>query len=221
MKVVFGKRAAAAAAPTPDADSVTRAIPKSLWEDSAVGDFLRSLGASPDGPTNVVQSQSDVQAQADHLAELSKQFVARWNARLPREVAPWAMVPYACWQGEHADFLLADLEMFPMDAWNTLLLPIDEEGALALELPRHPGVADAQHLANANSLVGELREEFARHHREASDNAASGDFSAIEGFDEVREHTRDNLKGMARGLAARIVGEAAVLRSRQMFFAEK
>ena len=62
------KRSAIPPHPGPDADGVTRAMPKEMW-DGPHGDFLREIGVTPDDPSNVMPTQQSVQAKADKLIE--------------------------------------------------------------------------------------------------------------------------------------------------------
>jgi hypothetical protein len=164
-----------------------------------------------------VTEQQDAQAMADKLARELDTFVANVNRTLPRKVVPWAMLPYACWQGPNADLLLK-LGMFPMGQHNTLLLAEDEAGAMVLDIPKHPRVIDGSLITSANKVLGELRESYTAQHLAAGEQAGSGDWSGMNGFSAVRDKTREIAINIGLYLASQQFGKDGVLKSRQMFF---
>ncbi|MEM1045420.1 MAG: hypothetical protein AAGL24_04690 [Pseudomonadota bacterium] len=225
----FGRRNANAHAVVPphpgsDPDGVTRVIPKDMWNrDDPTGAFLRTMsekfGLSPDGPSNVVPTQDQVQARFDQLKASQEKFIANVNAQLPGEttIMPWTLIPWAVWNEHHTNFLLITCELYPVGPWNIMLLPADERSALVLELPRHPGVYPDGLMEGALQIVGELHEEFRTAHATTAAEAMKGNTACFGEFEERRKMTVAKVCGLAHFLGTKTFGEDAMSRHEKLF----
>lgn len=203
--------------PGPDDDGVSRIIPKAMFTGK-MGAFLKKVGQSADDPSNLVLTQELLDARIDRRREQQDHFLKSWNAKLPTgcEVIPWAMIPWSLWKGPHADFMFKN-DLFPMDAWNTMLLPADERSALILNLPRHPRAAPkALEDAAANYLGDITRKVFEAHAKTVDDMSKTGssDFGA---FSDVVEKAKRDIVVVANYLAAKMFGRPAYDRHLAMF----
>jgi len=210
------KRSAVPPHPGPDADGVTRVMPKEIW-DGPHGDFLREIGVSPDDASNVMPTQQSVQAKADKLIGDQTEFLTRINGSLREKVVPWAMIPWSIWQQSHADFLLVGLDFYPVHPFNTLLLPETERGELAYGLPRHLGSIPAGLEEAANRLIGNIRDEFEKSHNEVTTQVQNGDLDALKKVDEFRGRAFAQLCVVAHQLGKTTYGEEAFERHKQVW----
>lgn len=204
--------------PGPDADGVSRVIPKEIF-DGEMGDFLRQCGMSPDDPSNMMATPELMQARADAAKAAQDKLVAAANAQLPSgtTVIPWALIPWSVWGREPARFLMVTCEMFPATHWNTMLLPTDEQSAAILGLPRHPqsaidGIEDA-----SVRLLGELEAEFQADHRKVGEGLARGDTSVLAGVESTRNKYKGQVVGLAHYLGSAVFGDAAWKRHDELF----
>jgi len=203
--------------PGVDADGVLRAIPKALW-NGANGDFLRQLGVSPDDENNIVPTQQGIDAEFGRRRVALDAFIARVNesAGGTYSVTPWAMLPWSVWNGEHAEFLLMQ-NMYPVDLWNTMLMPSDERSAAVLGLPKHLfGVPDGLD-ASAVRLIGEIRGELALVHAKVSETLARGDTSMLSPYNDAVEKARRDVRGVAHVLGSAVYGEPNYFKHREVF----
>lgn len=204
--------------PGPDADGVSRIIPKEIF-DGKMGDLLRQCGMSPDDPSNMMATPELMQARADAVKATQDKLVAAANAQLPSgtTVIPWALIPWSVWGREPARFLMVTCEFFPASHWNTMLLPADEHSALVLGLPQHPraaaeGVEDA-----AVRLLGELEEEFMVAHNKVGEGLARGDTSVLDGVMDTRNAFTGQVVGLAHYLGSAVFGEPVWKRHDEVF----
>ena len=215
-----GKRQAAKLPPHPgpDADGVSRVIPKNVW-DGPQGDFLREIGASPDDPHNLMPTQELIQARFDRKREEQEAFLAEVNEQMPEgvSVVPWAMIPWSIWSQQHAPFLLVVCELYPVGPWNTLLLPADEHSSLILNLPQHlrgspPGLEDA-----ANRVIGEIHEKLNEVHARTADALAEGTLSSMDEHAAAVKQASASVTGLAHALGAQTYGDEAYARHNEVF----
>ncbi len=210
------KRSVILSHPGPDADGVTRAMPKEIW-DGPHGDFLRQIGVSPDDVSNVMPTQQSVQAKADKLIGDQTEFLTRINGSLHEKIVPWAMLPWSIWQQSHSDFLLVALDFYPVHPFNTLLLPETERGELAYGLPKHLGSIPAGLEDAANRLIGNIRDEFEKSHNEVTTQAQNGGLDALKKVDEFRGRAFAQLCVVAHQLGKTTYGAEAFERHKQIW----
>jgi hypothetical protein len=213
-----GEAAAVPAHPRPDDDGVSRANPGAL-RDRPPGDVLRTIGASPDDPTNIMPTPESVQAHIEEMRTQREEFLAAINSEMPNSVTlvPWAMLPGKIWSGPHGNFLAVGCGMYPVGPWNTMLLPDDDEGARFLKLPKHLGGFPPDLEAAINDLIGDLRENFAAVHEHTGAAMARADAAALDEFEAARNEARAKLGGLARIMGVTVYGEDACERHRELF----
>lgn len=210
------KRSAIPPHPGPDADGVTRAMPKEMW-DGPHGDFLREIGVSPDDASNVMPTQQSVQAKADKLIEDQKQFLARINGSLGEKLVPWAMIPWSIWQQSHAHFLMVALDFYPVHPFNTLLLPETERGKLAYGLPRHLGSIPAGLEDAANSMIGGIRKNFEQSHNDVTTQLQNGNLDVLKKVDDYKGRAFARVCIVAHELGKTTYGAEAFERHKQVW----
>ena len=194
--------------PTPDADGVTRLIPKEIW-DGPQGNFLRNIGMTPDDPSNLAPTPHLMQARADAAKADQDRFLTRVNAGLPEgvSVVPWAMIPWTCWQGPSAAFLMIVCEYFPAQQWNTFLLAENERSAFVLQLPLHPGVYPAGLESGANENLAAFHAEFSKAHDGVDKRMQAGDIEALEDHRKAARMAQGKVVAMANAFASIAFGE--------------
>lgn len=211
------KAAAVPPHPGPDADGVSRVIPKEIW-DGPQGDFLREIGASPDDASNLMPTPESVQARFAEMRKRQDVFMADINKEMPKSVnlIPWAMIPWSVWQGPHADFLLIN-DLYAVGPWNMMLLPDDDKGAWVLKLPKHLGGIPEGLVGASNDLIGQVREKLDKAHAETGAAMARGDSSALDSYNEAKDDAIRSVQGIARFLSAKTYGDEAYERHKELF----
>ena len=164
-----------------------------------------------------------LQTRIDLAREAEQKYVAEINDKLTKQglthcdVRPWAMIPYACWQGPHAQFLINTLELIPMGPWNNLLLPIDPRGAVILSMKPHPMAVDPAQTTLADLMINSVAAGLSAEQAKFSAAAQGGDPAAAVGFSDALISARARLVSLAPALAAQVLGEPTVRRSIGMF----
>jgi hypothetical protein len=129
---------------TPDADGVTRILPKGLWDHPKVGDFLRQMGMHPDDQRNRIPTAED------HIARFarSREALMHRHDAFNRENAakyghcnarPMLIIASEIWDGPHGAFLYGQLDLCGYDDWNVLMCAGDQETIDRCGLVVHPG----------------------------------------------------------------------------------
>jgi hypothetical protein len=203
--------------PGADPDGVTRVLPKSLW-DGPNGEFLRQLGSSPDDANNVIPTQQSIDAEFARRRQSLDALTGSINASLPTgcSVIPWAMLPWSMWNGAHAEFLLRK-NMFQVDAWNTMMLPADEQTASRLKLPQHLRGAPNGLDEGATRLIGEVRAELAKAHEVVTSAMARGVLPDFGAYQAATEKAEGSVRGIAHYLGSAVYGDEAYMAHRQQF----
>lgn len=213
-----GQSVALSLHPEPDTDGIRRVIPLSLWK-TEMGRQLRALGFCPDGVNNVVSGTTAQEMRFKTKFAEQKTFFAEYNAQ-PLEgvkLVPFAMIPWELWHGEHGSFLMRTCGVYPVEAWNTLMLPEDGEGAQHLDLVAHPRRYPKEYTAGCGDIMSEIRDEFAASCRRIGRKALPGDPSSITHHEQAVARARNTVVQAASGLAAMLLGEKVIMQHQSLF----
>lgn len=219
--MIFGKRGASLAMPAhpgPDADGVSRIVPKAIFDGSG-GAFLKKLGFGPDDPGNLLVTQDLADARFDVRRESQERVRKTINSQLPGDcqVIPWAMIPWSLWKGPHATFLMSTLDFYPPDLWNTMLLPENDLAAAALDLPKHPGVVPPGLEPAAAHLIGQIHEQVRTAHRRTTEALDRADISGLAPFADVVSGAKAKMMYVAHKLSETTFGTPAMERHQALF----
>ncbi len=204
--------------PGPDDDGITRVIPKEIWEGRN-GDFLRELGFSPDDDHNIIKTAADYQRIFDAKHEEQKAFVAKYNsnARENAAVVPFSMMPWTMWQTPYAEFLMSTLELYPTEPWNMLLLPEDDQGGLALGLPKHPKCYVDGYEAGALDCVENIHQELMNERQRLEPAIMAHETGALGEFSDAVGRARTKIISSAHTLASIMLGNETYDRHQELF----
>jgi hypothetical protein len=219
--MIFGKRAASATRPPhpgPDADGVSRLVPKAVFDGSG-GAFLKKLGFGPDDPDNLLVTQYLADARFDVRREGQERILKTINSQLPGDcqVIPWAMIPWSLWKGPDATFLMSSLDVYPPDLWNTMLLPENDLTAAALGLPKHPRAAPPGLEPAAAHLIGQIHEQVRTAHRRTTDALDRSDISELAPFADAITGAKAKMMYVAHKLSETTFGAPAMERHQALF----
>ena len=196
--------------------------PVAEWQGENT-DFLATMVQAPENAQDSLPQVAPLQVRIDLAREAEQKYVVEINDKLTKQgltncdVRPWAMIPYACWQGEHAQFLINTLELIPMGPWNNLLLPIDPRGAVILSMKPHPMEADPAHAGLADQMIASVAAALSAEQAKLVVAVQTGDPSAAAGLAQALTAARARLVSLAPALAAQVLGEPTVRRSIGMF----
>ncbi|WOH52975.1 hypothetical protein [Bradyrhizobium sp. sBnM-33] len=134
--------------PTPDADGVTRAFSRELWDDPKIGKLLRDVGFAPDDARNVLPTANDYialfAAAKQRLEERTEAFNREMTMRHGYcRAAPFLVIDHTIWDGEHGAFLYAQMNLIGYDDWNVLMLAADVRTKELCDIAGHPGTVPA------------------------------------------------------------------------------
>jgi hypothetical protein len=134
--------------PTPDADGVTRVLPKDLWDDPKIGSMLRECGFAPDDVRNIRRTEKDYRAlfaaSKQRLDERAETFNREMAARHGYcRAAPFLVIDHTIYDGEHGAFLYAHMDLIGFDDWNVLMLAADARTMELCDMAGHPGSVPA------------------------------------------------------------------------------
>ncbi len=221
----FGRRVVATSAPAvvqgyvpapPDPDGETRHIPAVMW-DGPHGDMLRQAGFSPDDSRNLALTPERAREMEDAATDRMEAIVAKVNAHIPGvSVRPWAMIPWAVWEGYNAEFLMK-ADFYPSSPWNNMLLAADAHSSDFLGLPQHPRAAQPGLDENLSRLVEELRIAARDQHDRTWTALSRGDWSALDEHEKFRTECFQKLIAMTRYVADMIFGAEACARHDELF----
>jgi hypothetical protein len=219
--MIFGKRAVSSALPPhpgPDADGVSRIVPKAIFDGSG-GAFLKKLGFGPDDPGNLLVTQDLANARFDVRREGQEKILKTINSQLPGDcqVIPWAMIPWSLWKGPDATFLMSTLDFYPPDPWNTMLLPENDLAAAALGLPKHPGAVPPGLEPAAAHLIGRIHEQVLTAHRGTTEALARSDMSKLAPFADTVSGAKVKMMYVARKLSEGTFGAPVMERHQALF----
>ncbi|WP_305987127.1 hypothetical protein [Roseibium sp. MMSF_3544] len=221
---VFGKRNPATAKPTniprpsPDPDGVTRLIPKEIFSGPH-GNMLRELGLGPDDPSNLVPTQESIDAEFARRRAQQDQFLEKVNARPlgGAKVTPFAMLPWTVWRSDHASFLMISCDYYPVDPWNTALLPQDEDASIILGLPKHPGGYPTSYEAACIEAVGKIRRDHQEVYQTIYQRMQQGDQTALQDHAASLNRTKSSVYAHAHTLFSMLFGEDVYKRHNKLF----
>jgi hypothetical protein len=140
----WGPTAAPAMAPT-DRDGISRMFPREVFEGKT-GEFLRSLGLSPDMPRNIAQTEDTFATlDARHRSNLEN-FVDTINRPLEKgfRVKPFLLLPETVWRSEYRNFLCATCRFYPADPANVFFVAATPQTAVAMRLPLQANLSDRE-----------------------------------------------------------------------------
>ncbi len=204
--------------PSPDDDGITRAIPKAIW-DGPHGKMLSELGMSPDDPANLMPTPELMSARADAVFAEQERFLAALNKQLPDglEVIPWAMIPWSCWSGPQAAFLMVTCHYFPAHPWNSFMLAANERTSQALGLPVHPRAALPGYDEGANEALAEFRDEYQVEYDAVAVRLEQGDIAALDDHEKAVMRAQGKVRAAAAALAGIAFGEDVYYRHLELF----
>jgi len=178
---------------------------------------MRRLGFLPDDPANLALTPDRARAMEDAATERMNAIVARVNAHIPGvSVRPWAMIPWAVWQGLNAEFLIK-MDFLPSSPWNNMLLPIDAYSSDFLGLPLHPRAADPELDAQLTRLIDELRSDSRLEIDRCLIAISQGDFSVLDQYEGFKNERFKKLFALARYVGNMVFGDAACARHDELF----
>jgi hypothetical protein len=228
---MFGKRIPgtmkaqnAAARAIPHARPVPQhIIPQELFEpESPVGAFLSEIGMAANDDTNIMPTDSALQAKLDAGSRETDARAAEVNRSLPNgcHVKPHYLIPAQVWKGPHADFLLHRLDMIPDAPWNVLLLPADAQSAELLDMHEHPGILPCEYLRSAENMIAAIARELDAAHRLTSADLQRRNIGSLTAFTKALDTAQESVRGVGFHLASVLIGENTLNRSRQRFHGE-
>ncbi|MGA2126988.1 MAG: hypothetical protein ABSG76_12635 [Xanthobacteraceae bacterium] len=129
---------------TPDADGVTRILPKELWDHPKIGDFLREIGMHPDDQRNHIATAEERIARFARSREALMHRTVQFNRENAGKYGycharPMLIIDPEIWDGPHGAFLYGHLDLCGYDDWNVLMCAGDQETIDRCGLVGHPG----------------------------------------------------------------------------------
>jgi hypothetical protein len=130
--------------------------------EGEIGQFLRAHGYAPDDPRNQatnVQPVSVLLAEDQAAMRAATQAV---NAVSDFPIVPAQLLPASLWLADFGPWLRQHLDLSPYRPWNTIFLPSDARGAMALGLPIAPREEnDAKQNEIAVALLSCIHDQYA------------------------------------------------------------
>ena len=156
----WGPSAAPGMAPA-DTDGISRIFSKELFTGER-GDFLRSMGFSPDAVGNVAWTAETFATLDARYRERLEAFVAKADRVLgdSLSVRPLLLVPETVWQGEYRNFLCATCRYYPADPSNVFFLAGTLQTARTLGLPLQANISPEQAHDFAIQIIGVLGDMY-------------------------------------------------------------
>ncbi len=196
-----------------------RILPEELW-DGPAGDTLREAGLEPDSPANHRPTQADADARQREEIEWQYGFLAKVNSQLPvgTSVVAYAMLPWELWNGPFGEMLAVTCDLWPTQAWNTMLLAADQRSSFVLDVPEHPGGYPANLIPDLERLLGELREGMDGAMARAKD-APTLDWEGVQAWEAERQAMIPKIIAMSHYVGQMCLGDEAFARHKRMFAA--
>jgi hypothetical protein len=156
----WGPAAAPQMAPA-DTDGVSRIFSKELFTGER-GEFLRSMGFSPDALGNIAQTADTFATLEARYRDRLEAFVEKADAALGDglSVRPLLLVPETVWQSQYRNFLCATCRLYPADPSNVFFLAGTLQTAKTLELPLQAGMSPEEAHDFAIQIIAVLGEMF-------------------------------------------------------------
>ncbi len=204
--------------PACDADGVRRIIPNSMW-DGRLGEQLRALGLSPDGVNNIIADETRSERNFNKKFAEQAAFFEYYNTDplAGVKVIPFAILPWELWQRDHAAFLLEICDLYPVEAWNTMMLPKDMAGAGTLNLVAHPRGYPKEYVNGCNNVIGEIRDDFIASFRTIERDVKAGNCHSDQRHTILIERTKHTVIEAASTLAAMLLSEENYQRHQTLF----
>ena len=204
------------AAPGPASNGETRVFPNAIW-DGPHGDMLRQAGFLPNDPKNRALTAERMHEMADTATERMNAIVVKVEAHVSGlSIAPWAMIPWAVWQDQNAEFLMKR-DFFQSSPWNNMLLPLDAASLGYLGLPQYPSVIQPGLVESATRLIDELRLEARDEWDMTFAKVSRGDWSALDRHETFKKGQFQKLFTLARYIANDVFGQAVCARHDELF----
>lgn len=156
----WGPAAAPQMAPV-DTDGISRIFSKELFAGER-GEFLRSMGFSPDALGNIAQTADTFATMEARYRDRLEAFVERSGAIIGDglSVRPLFLVPETVWQSQYRNFLCATCRLYPADPSNVFFLAGTLQTAKTLGLPLKARMPPEEAHDFAIQIVGVLGEMF-------------------------------------------------------------
>ena len=167
--------------------------------------FLKAVGIAPDGPENVIPSESDIDERlAKGHADLDRR-IEVLHKNLAAEIGPeirmrafW-LIPESCWQGETGVFLLKFLDFNPYDNWNIAFLPADQLTSRIMDAPLHPYAEIPVFATAAKKFIAECD------HRLKQATMKAGETGEFQLVTAARSDAQNRIVALALTFAAKLL----------------
>lgn len=154
-----------------DTDGISRIFSKELFTGER-GEFLRSMGFSPDALGNIAQTADTFATMEARYRDRLEAFVEGAGAIIGDglSVRPLLLVPETVWQSQYRNFLCATCRLYPADPSNVFFLAGSLRTAKTLGLPLQARMPPEEAHEFAIQIIGVLGEMFekANEHEKAS-----------------------------------------------------
>ncbi|MCP4617948.1 MAG: hypothetical protein GY844_16135 [Bradyrhizobium sp.] len=156
-----------------DTDGISRLFPKEVFTGET-GDFLRSMGFSPDAVGNVAWTAETFATLDARYRERLEAFVDKADRVLgdSLSVRPLLLVPETVWQGEYRNFLCATCRFYPADPSNVFFLAGTLQTAKTLGLPLQANISPEQAHDFAVQIIGVLGEMYEKANKQEAASLA-------------------------------------------------
>lgn len=156
-----------------DTDGISRIFSKELFKGD-IGDFLQSVGFSPDAVGNIAWTAETFAALDARFRERLEDFVDRTDRVLGDglSVRPLLLVPETVWQSEYRNFLCATCRFYPADPSNVFFLAGTLQTAKTFGLPLQANISPEEAHDFAVQIIGVLGEMFKNANKQEAANLA-------------------------------------------------
>ena len=168
----WGPSAAPGMAPA-DTDGISRLFSKEVFA-SEVGDFLQSMGFSPDALGNIAWTAETFATLDARYREKLERFIEKADRVLGDDlsVRPLFLVPETVWQTEYRNFLCATCRLYPADPSNVFFLAGTLQTAKTLGLPLHANISPDEAHDFALEIIGVLGDMYEKSNKEEAASLA-------------------------------------------------
>jgi hypothetical protein len=214
---MFGRKRARLAAADPGTLDLRAQVSDSF---SGLGELPEQPGADNGERREMAPSARDLQAEIDESERELVTFMDELNSSWTggpgseTELRPFFMLPARCWDTEHQRVLIETLGLTPAQQWN--VLPLASGSNLeGLDLAHHPGGVTTDVIEMASGFVDDTIVEM---HAAFERATFTGDTVDTEALGAAREKARTEVMALARRIGASVIGDDAVIYSRDRFF---
>jgi len=144
-----------------DGDGISRLFSKELFTGER-GEFLRSMGFSPDALGNIAQTAETFATMEARYRDEMEAFVEKADAALGDglSVRPLLLVPETLWQTEYRNFLCATCRFYPADPTNVFFLAGTLQTAKRLGLPLQANISPQEAHDFAVQIIGVMGDMY-------------------------------------------------------------